>query len=55
MRLYNFLLIVEDFSDEHEEEFLCDKILLIEDLHEVTMAMEIYVQYFPVDTFSTDR
>ena len=55
MRLYNFLLIVEDFNGEHEEEFLRNRILLIEDLHEVMIAVEIYVQYFPVDTFSTDR
>ncbi len=43
MRLYYFLLIVEDFDNKYEEEFLHSRIFPIEDLHEVAMVMKIYL------------
>jgi hypothetical protein len=50
MRWYRFLLIVEGLDDEREEQLLRDRILPIEDLHVLVMAVEKYGQYFPVDT-----
>ena len=45
-------LIVEDFDGEHEGELSNGRILPIEDLFAVVMDVEIYEQYFPVDTYA---